>query len=51
MEPSVGPALDATGQVMAFSSRHPIDAADRGDDFDLFVRALTPSTVITRRSP
>ena len=51
MEPSVGPALDATGQVVAFSSRHPIDAADRGDDFDLFVRALTPSIVITRRSP
>ena len=43
MEPSAGPALDATGQVIAFSSRHPIDAADRGDDFDLFVRALTPS--------
>ena len=51
MEPSVGPALDATGQVIAFSSRHPVDAADRGDDFDLFVRALTPPPIITRRSP
>ena len=26
MEPSAGPALDATGQVIAFSSRHPVDA-------------------------
>jgi hypothetical protein len=51
MEPSAGPALDRTGQVVAFSSRHPVDAADRGDDFDLFVRALTPPPVITRKSP
>jgi Tol biopolymer transport system component len=51
MEPSVGPALDATGQVVAFSSRHPADAADQAGDFDLFVRALTPPPVITRRTP
>ena len=51
MEPSAGPALDATGQVVAFSSRHPVDAADRAGDFDLFVRALTPPPIITRRTP
>jgi Tol biopolymer transport system component len=51
MEPSAGPALDATGRVVAFSSRHPVDATDRSDDFDLFVRALTPRPVITRRTP
>ncbi len=51
MEPSAGPALDATGRVIAFSSRHPVDAADRGGDFDLFVRALTHPAISTRRSP
>lgn len=51
MEPSAGPALDATGRVIAFSSRHPVDAADRGGDFDLFVRALTHPPISTRRSP
>jgi Tol biopolymer transport system component len=38
MEPSAGPALSASGTVVAFSSRHPVDAMDRGEDFDLFVR-------------
>ena len=38
MEASRGPALDASGRVLAFSSRHPIDAADQGEDFDLFVK-------------
>jgi len=51
MAPSAGAALDATGKVVAFSSRHPVDATDRSDDFDLFVRALTPPGVITRKSP
>jgi Tol biopolymer transport system component len=37
MEPSIGPALDAAGEVIAFSSRHPIDAADVTNDFDLFI--------------
>jgi Tol biopolymer transport system component len=36
-EPSLGPAIDGTGAVIAFSSRHPIDASDDRDDFDLFV--------------
>jgi len=37
MEPSVGPAADASGTVVAFSSRHPRNAADDQEDFDLFV--------------
>jgi Tol biopolymer transport system component len=37
-EPSIGPALDGIGSVIAFSSRHPRDSTDEGDDYDLFVR-------------
>ena len=37
MEPSGGPALDATGATVAFSSRHPTDVSDKKNDFDLFV--------------
>jgi Tol biopolymer transport system component len=40
METSVGPAMDATGAVVAFSSRHPIDLSDKANDFDLFIRQL-----------
>jgi Tol biopolymer transport system component len=39
-EMSVGPALDATGEVVAFSSLHAIDSADVGHDFDLFIAAI-----------
>lgn len=39
MEASDGPALAASAPVVAFSSRHPIDMADRRNDFDLFIRA------------
>ena len=38
MEESGAPAVDGTGQVIAFTSRHPIDEQDTGHDFDLFVR-------------
>jgi Tol biopolymer transport system component len=38
MEPSVAPALDAGGHVVAFTSRQPTDARDDRNDFDLFVR-------------
>jgi hypothetical protein len=38
MEPSLGPAVDGIGAVIAFSSRHPRDSSDEGDDYDLFVR-------------
>jgi Tol biopolymer transport system component len=37
MEPSIGPSLDASGSVIAFSSRHPTGAADKRNDFDLYV--------------
>ena len=37
---SAGPALDATGRIVAFSSRHPIDALDLDHDDDLFVEEL-----------
>jgi hypothetical protein len=37
MESSIGPAIDASATVIAFSSRHPRDAADDRDDYDLFV--------------
>jgi Tol biopolymer transport system component len=37
MEPSAGPGISGNGTVVAFSSRHPIDANDTGNDFDLFV--------------
>ena len=40
LEPSLGPAIDGGGAVVAFSSRHPVDARDVDDDFDLFVRVL-----------
>jgi Tol biopolymer transport system component len=42
MEASVGPAIDAAGRVVAFSSRHPTGELDNRNDFDLFIRA-TPS--------
>ena len=37
MEASGGPAIDASGGVVAFSSRHPMNASDKRNDFDLFV--------------
>jgi Tol biopolymer transport system component len=40
MEESIAPAIDATGAVVAFSSRHPVSARDVANDFDLFVRIL-----------
>jgi Tol biopolymer transport system component len=41
-EPSVGPAVDATGRLVAFSSQHPIDDDDLGSDFDLILPAVDP---------
>ena len=40
MEPSGGPALDAAGAIVAFSSRHPTDVSDKKNDFDLFVASF-----------
>ena len=36
-EPSRAPLMDAAGEVVVFSSRHPLDQEDRRHDFDLFV--------------
>ena len=36
-EDSIGPAISGDGSVIAFSSRHPIDAADINHDYDLFI--------------
>ena len=38
MEESGAPAIDASGAVVAFPSRHPVSARDVLNDFDLFVR-------------
>jgi Tol biopolymer transport system component len=51
MEPSAGPAIDGAGRIVTFSSRHPVDGADRRDDFDLFVRAVLPASTVTRKQP
>ena len=40
---SSGVASDATGRVVAFSSREPIDDADLAHDDDLFVEVLPAS--------
>jgi Tol biopolymer transport system component len=40
MEWSMGPSIDRSGAVVAFSSRHPVDTDDRREDLDLFVRQL-----------
>ena len=39
MEPSIGPVVDGSGAVVAFSSRRPRHPGDDRDDYDLFVRA------------
>jgi Tol biopolymer transport system component len=48
-EESSSPQFDASGEIAVFSSRHPIDAQDVSNDFDLFVRIGTPAAAITRR--
>jgi Tol biopolymer transport system component len=45
MEPSSGPSIDATGSVVAFSSRHPTDASDKRNDFDLYVATIQAGTM------
>lgn len=37
-EESGAPQVDGSGAIVTFASRHPIDATDVGNDFDLFVR-------------
>jgi Tol biopolymer transport system component len=40
MEPSTGPSIDASGTVIAFSSRHPTGPGDKENDFDLYIRTV-----------
>jgi Tol biopolymer transport system component len=47
-EESEAPQLDASGEVVVFTSRHPIDENDIRNDFDLFVRAPAASTLTMR---
>jgi len=47
-EESEAPQLDASGEVVVFTSRHPIDEHDTRHDFDLFVRAPAASTLTMR---
>jgi TolB protein len=44
-EESAAPQVDAAGDVIAFTSRHPIDAQDDRNDFDLFVRVQSLSAL------
>jgi Tol biopolymer transport system component len=43
MEDSVAPAISAAGDVIAFSSRRPIDRSDIDNDFDLFIHVPIPA--------
>jgi Tol biopolymer transport system component len=49
MEPSGGPSIDGRGTVVAFSSRHPTDASDKKNDFDLYVATVTPNQTFIGR--
>lgn len=42
MEGSRGPTLEATGRLLALTSRHPTSAQDEGNDEDLFLVDLSP---------
>jgi Tol biopolymer transport system component len=42
MEPSLAPAIDAAGAVIAFASRHPMDRDDDRYDYDLFISIREP---------
>lgn len=46
MAASSGPAIDASGRTVAFSSTHPIDENDERADHDLFVRVLSDRYVL-----
>ncbi len=54
MEPSTGPVVDGAGDLVVFSSRHPIDASDTRNDWDLFLcaapSALRGVSVLGERS-
>ena len=49
MEASMAPAIDGSGTVVAFSSRHACDGQDEGDDFDLFVGGINLPVIVARK--
>ena len=51
MAPSAGAAIDARGSIVAFSSRHPTDAADIRNDFDLYVATISNLNTVSMSSP
>ena len=51
MENSRAPSLDDAGQVLAFGSRHPINARDEAHDEDLYVYRLPALGASTAASP
>lgn len=51
MEPSGGPSIDGRGSVVAFSSRHPTDASDKKNDFDLYVATMVSGTSHRTEAP
>ena len=51
MEPSSGPSIDASGSVVAFSSRHPTDASDKKNDFDLYVATVSGLNPVAHLNP
>lgn len=50
MAPSGGPSIDGRGSVVAFSSRHPTDASDKKNDFDLYVVPIAYANTASARS-
>jgi Tol biopolymer transport system component len=50
-EESGTPQLDGSGQIVAFTSRHPIDERDVRNDFDLFIHMPASSTPTARDEP
>lgn len=51
LEESGGPAIDHSGEVVAFSSRHPVDADDTRGDFDLFLSVDPSRAPLGQASP
>jgi Tol biopolymer transport system component len=49
MEASMAPAIDGSGTIVAFSSRHACDGQDEGDDFDLFVGGISLPVIVARK--
>jgi Tol biopolymer transport system component len=49
-EESGAPQFDADGEIVAFTSRHPVDDEDIRNDFDLFIRIGTPASLSQRAS-